>query len=176
MALNLEVVRSRVARSAEPGAIAPFADAAAEELERAVVLVEALLALARAAPQPVDLWGVARPLGTLHAGLFATQGGMLSIEAPATTLPPAGGDPTAVRLACEAAFDAVTREPAVVRCSTKIERGAPVLVLAGARNATIDGATIDAVAGAGVHVRATADGLSVICTGAGQVPGKEGQA
>ena len=56
LALNLEVVRSRSVRAgSEAAALAPYATAAARELERAIPLVEALLALARPLSNPVDL-------------------------------------------------------------------------------------------------------------------------
>lgn len=66
----MEVVRSRSARGAEASAIAPFAATAAAQLEVTAAATEALLAFARAEPQPVD---VAVILGRL-AGLLAVRG------------------------------------------------------------------------------------------------------
>jgi len=47
VAVNLEVVRGRSARGADPGAIASFAQTAASNFETAAAAAEALLALAR---------------------------------------------------------------------------------------------------------------------------------
>src|SRR3954469_17439525 len=56
VAVNLEVVRGRAARpDARADAVAPFADAAAQQLERLTTLIEAVLALGRAERQPADV-------------------------------------------------------------------------------------------------------------------------
>src|SRR6476660_7394224 len=56
VAVNLEVVRGRAAKpDAHAAAVAPFAEAAAQQLERLTTLVEAVLALGRAERQPADV-------------------------------------------------------------------------------------------------------------------------
>ena len=55
VAVNLEVVRARSARGAEPGAIAPFASTAANHFETAGGAAEALLALTRPEAGKVDV-------------------------------------------------------------------------------------------------------------------------
>jgi hypothetical protein len=81
LALNLEVVRSRSARAgADASALAPFAAAAAGELERTIPLVEALLALARPLPIPVDLRTAIEPLAVLYGAIAVAGGGSLSLE------------------------------------------------------------------------------------------------
>lgn len=80
LALNLEVVRSRSARAGTAAsALAPYASAAAGELERAMPLVEALLALARPVANPVDLRSVMRPLLVLYGAIATTGGGSLDV-------------------------------------------------------------------------------------------------
>jgi signal transduction histidine kinase len=80
LALNLEVVRSRSVRSGTDGAaLAPYAAAAASELERTVPLVEALLALARPLPNPVDLRVAIRPLLVLYRAIAVAGGGSLDV-------------------------------------------------------------------------------------------------
>jgi hypothetical protein len=80
LALNLEVVRSRSARvGAEAAALAPYALAAAGELERTIPLVEALLTLARPLPNPVDLRIALQPLTTLYGAIAAAAGGSLDL-------------------------------------------------------------------------------------------------
>jgi hypothetical protein len=80
LALNLEVLRSRSARGgAEVSALAPYASAAAGELERAIPLVEALLTLARPVANPVDLRSVMRPLLVLYGAIATAGGGSLDL-------------------------------------------------------------------------------------------------
>jgi nitrogen fixation/metabolism regulation signal transduction histidine kinase len=80
LALNLEVVRSRSARGGTQGsALAAYADAAASELERAIPLVEALLALARPLSAPVDLRVAMQPLLALYGAIAKAGGGSLDV-------------------------------------------------------------------------------------------------
>ena len=56
VSVNLEVIRSRSARPDAPAsAVAPFADAAGQQLERLTTLIEAVLALGRAERMPADV-------------------------------------------------------------------------------------------------------------------------
>ena len=80
LALNLEVVRSRSARTGTQGsALAPYAAAAANELERAIPLVEALLVLARPLSSPVDLRVAMQPLVVLYGAIATAGGGSLDV-------------------------------------------------------------------------------------------------
>jgi hypothetical protein len=63
----------------EGSALTPYAVAAASELERTIPLVEALLALARPLPIPVDLRIALHPLSVLYGAIAATAGGSLTI-------------------------------------------------------------------------------------------------
>lgn len=80
LALNLEVVRTRSARAGTQGsALATYAEAAASELERAIPLVEALLALARPLSNPVDLRVAMQPLVALYGAIAKAGGGSLDV-------------------------------------------------------------------------------------------------
>lgn len=73
-------MRSRSARPGTDGAtIAPFAAAAAVELERTIPLVEALLALARPLAIPVDLKVALQPLLVLYGAIAVAAGGSLNL-------------------------------------------------------------------------------------------------
>ncbi len=73
-------MRSRSARPGTEGAtIAPFAAAAAAELERTIPLVEALLALARPLAIPVDLKVALQPLFVLYRAIAVAAGGSLNL-------------------------------------------------------------------------------------------------
>ena len=81
LALNLEVVRSRIARAGtEPSTLAPYAAAAASELERTIPLVDALLTLARPLPHPIDLRTAVQPLVVLYGAIAVAAGGSLRID------------------------------------------------------------------------------------------------
>ncbi len=64
---------------AEGAALAPYATAAAAELERTIPLVEALLALSRPPGNPVDLRIALHPLLVLYRAIAETGGGSLSV-------------------------------------------------------------------------------------------------
>jgi hypothetical protein len=66
VSVNLEVVRSRAARPDAPAsAVASFADAATQQLERLTSLLDAVLALGRAERDPVDVGITLRKVAAL---------------------------------------------------------------------------------------------------------------
>src|SRR4030081_541630 len=66
VSVNLEVVRGRAARpDARADAVAPYADAAAHQLDRLTSLIEAVLALGRAERHPVDVGATLRRGGVV---------------------------------------------------------------------------------------------------------------
>lgn len=80
LALNLEVVRSRSIRpGVEAGTLAPYAAAAASELERTLPLVDALLTLTRPLQNPVDLKIALQPLAVLYGAIAVAGGGSLNL-------------------------------------------------------------------------------------------------
>lgn len=77
VAVNLEVIRSRAEREGTPAsAVAPFAGAAGQQLERLTSLLEALLAVARPERDPVDVGVALRRVATLCAASAAAGGGV----------------------------------------------------------------------------------------------------
>ncbi|HXY30736.1 MAG TPA: histidine kinase dimerization/phospho-acceptor domain-containing protein [Gemmatimonadaceae bacterium] len=114
--INLEVVRTRAARQGtDPGALVPYAEAAAGALERAVLLTEALLALARPVPAPVDLSAMVPPLAELYRALVAPDGGTVDIALPAVGGALVDADGDAVRLGLVTALDSAVATPGEVR-------------------------------------------------------------
>jgi hypothetical protein len=66
VSVNLEVVRSRAARPDAPAsAVAPFAEAAAQQLDRLSSLLDAVLALGRAERGPADVGITLRRVATI---------------------------------------------------------------------------------------------------------------
>lgn len=155
VAVNLEVIRGRVERDGLPAsALAPFAGAAGQQLERLTSLLEALLAVARAEREPVDVGSILRRVAALCAASGAARG-TVAVEGVA------GGDAVtrisadAVRLAIAAPLLEVVsagREGGAVRCSVHV---APTDIHV--RMATEDGrvamppAVADALRDAGVR-------------------------
>ncbi|HET7584114.1 MAG TPA: hypothetical protein VFK13_04360 [Gemmatimonadaceae bacterium] len=135
-AVNLEVVRTRLARgggrergTGGGGALLPFAGRAAEELERATALLNALLDLARPPQPPLDLERVARPLVTVYAAM-AASGASDATEGAGTVTLVSGSTPllidvpsTVARLAVAGGLDAVCVVGARVECVLEADDG-----------------------------------------------------
>lgn len=123
VAVNLEVIRSRAEREGTPAsAVASFAGAAGQQLERLTSLLEALLAVARPERDPVDVGVALRRVATLCAASAAT-GARIEVnggsEDAVTGLP---GE--VVRLALAAPMlDAVNHggDGATVLCALRVE-------------------------------------------------------
>lgn len=125
VAVNLEVIRSRAAREGVPAAsIAPFAEAAGQQLERLTSLLEALLAVARPERDPVNVGVALRRVATLCAASASADDAKVMVdELPAddavTRLPAA-----AVRLALAAplleAVHGGANGASSVRCSLRL--------------------------------------------------------
>jgi signal transduction histidine kinase len=81
VAVNLEVIRSRAAREGTPAAsIAPFAEAAGQQLERLTSLLEALLAVARSERDPVNVGVALRRVATLCAASSSADDAKVVVE------------------------------------------------------------------------------------------------
>ena len=87
VSVNLEVVRSRSARTdAAAAAVAPFAASAADQLDAVVDMTEALLRLARPAREPIDIGDTIDCLTSLLAPSARAEGGSLRVESPSREL------------------------------------------------------------------------------------------
>ena len=125
VAVNLEVIRSRASREGAPAAsVAPFAEAAGQQLERLTSLLEALLAVARSEREPVDVGVALRRVATLCAASSSADDATVVLEElPAddavTRLPGA-----VVRLALAAPLLEAVRGGAIgtspVRCTLRL--------------------------------------------------------
>jgi signal transduction histidine kinase len=159
VSVNLEVVRGRAARADAPAAaVAPFAEAAAQQLERLTTLVEAVLALGRAERQPADVAVTLRRVGAVCGASSSSADAevvveMGDVESAVTSVP---GD--AVRLALAAPLLALvnggdrTARATAVRCVVSEVEGATVVTIAAAgRRAAMPGDVADAVRAAGVR-------------------------
>ena len=129
VALNVEVARSRSSRpGAEASAVAPYAAAAAQQLELLTAQTEAVLALARPARGRCDVGLLLGRLTDLATPIARASGG----ELRTSTAPDAGeamvrAAPEVARLALGAAMLAVLEEPARGWIETRV--GQVVLVV-----------------------------------------------
>jgi signal transduction histidine kinase len=159
VAVNLEVVRGRAARAdARAAAVAPFADAAAHQLERLTTLIEAVLALGRAEREPADVAVTLRRVATVCGASSSSADAevvieMGDVESTVTSVPGA-----AVRLALAAPLLALVHgvsgsaQVSTVRCALRADEGATVVTIGAAgRRAAMPGEVADAVRAAGVR-------------------------
>ena len=162
--VNLEVVRHRAAKpDVDVAAIAPFAETAAGEVEKAVELVGALLTLARPASNPVDLWAVLRPLVTLCHAIAAPDGGSVTADRPTDVSVETATNGDAARLALTSVLEATLDGRGTVHC--RIERlGDSVAVHVHGQGGTseIPEPVRATIASAGIQFRDTSDGITIL--------------
>jgi K+-sensing histidine kinase KdpD len=159
VSVNLEVIRSRAARPDTPSsAVAQFAEAAGQQLERLTTLIEAVLALGRADREPVDVAVTLRRVATLCGASASSADAPVEVrdDGVESTVTRVRGD--AVRLALAAPIlDAVAgsdrRQPAsaVVCTVTEQEDEVVVSIHAAGRRIAMPDAVADVLRAAGVR-------------------------
>ena len=159
VSVNLEVIRSRSARpDASAAAVAPFAEAAGQQLERLTSLLEAVLALGRAEREPADVAVILRRLAALCGASSSSADAEVVVELGdvESTVTRVRGD--AVRLALAAPLlELVTgtdrlNRASPVRCTVdETEEAIVVGIGAVGRRAAMPEAIADAVRAAGVR-------------------------
>ena len=81
VSVNLEVVRSRASRAdASASAVAPFAEAAAQQLERLTGLLDAVLALGRSERGPADVGVTLRRVAALCSASNASSDARVTVR------------------------------------------------------------------------------------------------
>jgi hypothetical protein len=159
VSVNLEVIRSRSSRPAAAAAVvAPFAEAAGQQLERLTSLLEAVLALGRAEREPADVAVILRRLGTLCGASSSSADADVVVEIGdvESAVTRVRGD--AVRLALAAPLldlvsgsDRTNRAPPV-RCTvSEAEEAIVVTIGAAGRRAAMPETVAEAVRAAGVR-------------------------
>lgn len=157
VAVNLEVIRSRAEREgALASAVAPFADAAGQQLERLTSLLDALLAVARQERDPVNVGVALRRVATLCTASTSADDAKVVVDEDLadeaiTALP---GE--VVRLALAApmleAVHGDGRPPSLVRCAIEVTPAEVfVTIAAEGRQVTMPTAVAGVVRGAGVR-------------------------
>lgn len=175
LALNLEVLRARLARGADAASVSRFADAAYFELEALSERLDALLVLARPARDPIDLHAMLKRFAALYGAAAAAEGGSLSLwSAPDLPLVTTA-NPDAVRLVLSAAVDMATLPAGEAECGVRAgERSGDIAVTIRRKGSTGDarpagenglrlGAGVkDAALEAGIRVIDDLDGVTII--------------
>lgn len=127
VSLNLEVVRTRTQRaSVEVQGIAPFANAAADQLEVLAARIEALLYLSRPARDPADVALTLKHLGALLVPAAKSEGGALTLQGHLHVEAPTRAAGQATRLGMAAALLALTKSVGKSHCV--VEAGSDTLV------------------------------------------------
>ena len=168
VSVNLEVIRSRASRVDAPAsAVAPFADAAAQQLERLTALLDAILALGRTERAPADVSITLRRVAAVCSASNAMADARVTvrdgrIDDARTKVP---GD--AVRLALALPLlDAIvgrkgeTREPVV--CELEGDGDSVVVRLLSDRPIAMPADATAALRAAGVRWTESANDLSLI--------------
>ena len=168
VSVNLEVVRSRASRADAPAsAVAPYAEAAAQQLERLTALLDAVLALGRSERAPVDVGITLRRVAAVCSASNASADARVTvrdgrIDDARTTVP---GD--AVRLALAMPLlDAVVGRKGETRnavvCELEGDAEAVVVRLLADRPIAMPADIADVVRAAGVRWIESANDLSLI--------------
>lgn len=169
VSVNLEVVRSRAARPDAPAsAVASFADAAVQQLERLSSLLDAVLALGRAEHDPADVGITLRRVAALcGASSVASDSGVIvrdNLDGGALTRVP--GD--AVRLALAAPLlDAVVGDkggprPTDVACDLSGQPDGFVVRMRADRTIRMPADVAETLRAAGVRWTEASNDLSLV--------------
>ena len=160
VAVNLEVVRSRSARGADGTKIAPFATAAAAQLEVLTGQADALVTLLRS---PAAITDLGELLGRLVALARGSGKGSVELDVPmdsgsVTT----GVDPTAARLVLAAALLGALGREATVVCRLGTDEAATVYIECDAGGPLTLAEDIGAaVSDAGISLAPAAHGITI---------------
>ena len=159
VSVNLEVIRSRAAKpDALATAVAPFAEAAAQQLERLTTLLEAVLAVGRPERDPADVRMTLSRVAVLCCASSSSADASVDVhdEGVEDTLTSAHGD--AVRLAIAAPLLEVVGgtdrsvRASPVRCTLRTDvTGIVVTMAADGRPVTMPDAIVDALRVAGIR-------------------------
>jgi hypothetical protein len=149
---------------ASAAAVAPFAEAASNQLDEVIALTDALLGLARPAREPVEIGIEARRIVILLSAAVRADGRQLTIEEAAYgALGVTSAPGTAVRLAiCECLLAAVDAGMDI-HCSATGESNRATMRIEVGGNATlaVDDDAMVAAADAGVHIQAERSAISI---------------
>jgi signal transduction histidine kinase len=170
VSVNLEVLRSRAAKADRPAAsLAPFADAASQQLDRLTTLLEAVLALGRTEREPADVGVTLRRVVILCAASASSSDAAVDLQdgmddsSMATAV---GGDVVRLALAAPvlaavAGMDRASRASAVTCSIAADDRAVRVTIAAEGRTTRMPAEVARVVRDAGVVVDEETQDLSL---------------
>jgi len=161
VAVNVEVVRSRAVRGGDVSTIAPFATAAATQVEILSGQADALVAILRPTSAPVDIGALLGRLVTLMRGEDGNS--EIALDLPVNSGAVASGaGGNATRLALSAALMAALDRGGRVACRLGTE-GAPTVYISSGSGGplTLDHDIAATVTNAGILLAPSPDGIVV---------------
>jgi signal transduction histidine kinase len=168
VSVNLEVVRSRAGRADAPAsAVAPFAEAAAQQLERLSSLLDAVLALGRTEREPADVDMILRRMAALCSASSAAADAKVIVRDGLVNDAHTSVHGDAVRLALAAPLlDAIAggkgEARAAVLCELTAEPDSLVVRLHADRPVPMPTDVADALRAAGVRWAEATNDLSLV--------------
>ena len=164
VAVNLEVVRSRSARTdAGAASVAPFASSAADQLDAVVGMSEALLKLARAPREPLDIGETVDSLASLLSPSARADGGSLRVENASRELASSAVRPhgNVVRLVIGATLLAALERKGDIRCRVDVGEEAVVSVECADAEGPLELSADVLAAAAAAEIRVHGEGHSI---------------
>ena len=162
--VNLEVVRSRSARTdASAASVATFASSAADQLEAVVEMSEALLNLARAPREPLDIGETIDSLVSLLSPSARADGGSLRVESASRGLTASAVRPrgNVARLVIGATLLAALARKGDIRCRVDVGEEAVVSIECADAEGPLELSADVLAAAAAADIRVHAEGRSI---------------
>lgn len=128
VSVNLEVVRSRSERPDQPAsAVAKYATSASDQLGDVIAMTEAMLALARAPREPVDVGSIIRRLDALLSATGRADGRTLEMRGPIDEIGVTSSIGNAARMVLSATLLAALEASMHVICEARVDGTGPVV-------------------------------------------------
>ena len=168
VSVNLEVVRSRSARSnGEASSVRSFAESATGQFERLSDMSEALLMLCRAPREPVEITATVKHLVALLDPVAKVDGHAIEVsEANGAGAVRARGN--VVRLVLARALLAALDRKVDIRCHVELGNDAVVRISAGSEAITVPTDVTDAAARSSIRIDSDGDCISLAFPRAGR--------
>jgi hypothetical protein len=163
MSLNVDVLRTRSAKSGPAASLAPFAENVSAQLEALISMTEGLVALVRPVHEPADVGALAAHLVAVLAPAVADGGSlrMQRADGIGETLTSVSGD--VARLTIASALLAAVERGGKIQCRVSGADEQVILTVAGSGAALeVDGDVAMAAAEAGLRIDRRPEGLTLI--------------
>jgi signal transduction histidine kinase len=164
VSVNLEVVRSRSDKvDALASSVNRYATAASGQLDAVIAMTEAILSLARAAHEPVDIAIIVRRTVALLAPVARAEGHQLEAVGEFDDLEVTSAPASAVRLVIGRCVLAAIDASDHVRCTPVLDASGPMVRVEGCTGSVlaIDAGVLEAAAGVDIRIQAESSAISI---------------